>query len=289
MKFKIDWQRIKSDPLHILWVTGYVLIGGVVLGLLNAGLTRITGSASPHITLIPVPQIVSGGMRIAEGLERFSGHPIVHIWRVEHTFLIASIILGYVVALPIFLWALRERSRWTQGERANRFPLRIALGFGFSGPFVAFSVFLALAGSILSSSVYLSLGRAQTIQSNIDALINDVNLVAMKAQSFYFVSTNDGGGGGRWKNINRESGSEITLKDIELTESPSSRIVGNSFRMERSEFILEVYREDSLAIWGTRNGPGADASFANKNGQRGKIEIHATVTPRNFRISVDNN
>lgn len=289
MKFKIDWQRIKSDPLHILWVTGYVLIGWVVLGLLNAGLTRITGSASPHITLIPVPQIVSGGMRIAEGLERFSGHPIVHIWRVEHTFLIASIILGYVVALPIFLWALRERSRWTQGERANRFPLRIALGFGFSGPFVAFSVFLALAGSILSSSVYLSLGRAQTTQANLDALINDANFVVMKAQSFYFVSTKDGGGGGRWKNIDRQDGSEITIKDIELPESPIARIYGSSFPMKRSEFTLEVYSKDSLAIWGTRNERGSDVNFANKNGQLGKVEIHATVTPRNFRLSIDNN
>jgi len=288
MKFKINWQRIKSDPLHILWITGYVMAGGFVLGLANTGLARIIGAATPHTTLIPVPHIVSGGMLIAEALERFSGHPIFHTWRVEHTFLVASIILGYIVALPIFLWALRERSRWRQDEHRKKFPVKIALGFGSSGPIVVFIAITAVTGPILSSAVLTSLKSAQTLQANIDALISDANLVALKAQSFYFVSTKEGGGGGRWKNIDREYVSEITLKDIEA-ESPITRIYGSSFPMKRSEFALEVYSEDSLAIWGTRNDRGSDANFANKNGQRGKIEIHVTVSPRNFHLSVDNN
>jgi hypothetical protein len=288
MKFKIKWQQIKSDPLHILWVTGYVLAGGFVLGLVNTVLGRTMVSATVIMRIVPAPHIVAGGMLIYEAIQRFQGHPIVHTWRVEHTFLVVSIILAYVVALPIFLWALRERSRLRQGDGRNQFPFKIAFGFGFSGPIVAFAAIIAIIGPILSSGVYTSLRNTQIIQSNGDALINDVNLMVMKAQSFYFVSTKDGGGGGRWKNINRKVGSEITLKDIELSESPIARVYGSSFPMEHSEFNLEVYSEDSLAIWGTRNDPGSDENFVNKNGQRAKKQIHVTVTPKNFHISTEN-
>lgn len=275
MKFKIDWQRMKSDPLHLLWVVGYCIAGGIPFILLVNAL----GSDSIYMwSLEPVPS-VAGGMRIAEGIERFRGHPVVHSWNLGHTLILLSTIFFYIILLPLFIWAMNKRARWREIPQ-SRFPLKIVVFLGLTGWHVFVTVAYSILGPIATTLVFRSLRQVQTVQSNKDVLINDLNFLALKAQSFYFVPTKEGGGGGRWLNIQRKSNQALTLQEIEHHEPILGWIYGDAFPQKPSKFVLEVFTEDSLAIWGIGSERGDNTTFVNKDGQHGKLELQMIVTPK---------
>lgn len=289
MKFKIDWQRITSDPLHILWITGYAIVFGFVFSLLNAALSRLLAEGRIlNLIVLPVPFVSAGGLLIQEGLERFSGHPISHTWRIEHTFLLLSIIFSYVIVFPLVLWGLRERAQWRQSPRSGKFPYSIALSLGAGGFFLSSIVLLSVVGPLISFQVHRSMRNAQAVEANRDALISDLGLTALKAQSFYFASTDDGGGGKRWLNIKGRSKPSLTIEEIWLSEPVLARIYGSAFPQRSSSFVLKVFKEDSLAIWGIGTEKGDDENFTNKNGEKGKLQVYGVVSPTKMVVQMDN-
>jgi hypothetical protein len=287
MKFRIEWQRMKADPLHLLWVPIYVLAGVLLLPLFDSAFVRLGLKVriSYFINFLSIP-VIAGGLRIEEGIKRFGGETLVHSWS-DHTTIVLYAILSSIILLPFFEWALKERARWRENPKPG-FPFKIVVSVGLTGSLLFGTVWLSAFGPIRSASAYRSLHRGQTVSANKDALINDLNFLALKAQSFYFVPTKEGGGGGRWLNIQGKSNQALTLQDIEHHEPIIGRVIGDAFPQKPSRFVLQVFGEDSLAIWGIGSELGDDTTFVNKNGERGKLELQMLVTPKKISTNERN-
>lgn len=272
MKFRIDWQLIKSDPLHPLWVVGFAIVGSTFAWVSNVFGTSVRGLWKPILE----PAVSAGGVRIQEGLAFFRGDPVGG-WNLDHSLILLSIIFLYVILPPLFLWAIKARARWRQMPR-SRFPLKIFVSLGLTGSLVLFIATYSIIGPTFAIYVYRSLHSGQKVQANKDVMMHDLAFMALRAQSFYFVPVKDGGGGGRWLNVQKASNQALTLQEIEPVEPVLRRI--SDFPQKPSKFVLEVFREDSLAIWGIGSEPGNDVTFVNKDGQKGKLEFQMIVTPK---------
>ncbi len=277
---------MRIDPLHWVWLVGYVFAAMILGGILNDALYRsdsIKGivlhfGRSPLVT--PFPYVVAGGLKIADGLDRFSGNPIIQEWKSEHLFLLLSILVSYVLAVPSFIWAIKERQHWRENHARGKFPIRIAFAIGIGGAFVVPMLLISAVGPVMSSSVRSKMQEAQTVYANRDAVMYELNLMALKAQGSYFVSLGEGGYGGKWMNIQRKGSPTVTLEELQVQEPDLNRVYAELYPQRPSKFVLEVYSEDSLAIWGIGAETSEGSLFVNKDGQQGKNQAHAVVTPK---------
>jgi len=80
-------------------------------------------------------------------------------------------------------------------------------------------------------------------------------------------------------NIPGRSPSTLTLEDMALPEPVLARIYAPQFPQQPAHFVLEVFAEDSLAIWGVGHEEVANKSFSNKDGRKGKIQVCFSVGP----------
>lgn len=287
MKFRTKWSEfIKRDPLHI----GLVIIYAVGFGIaINFVVNLLVSSLSPLRGLIlPVPFTLAGGLRIAEALDRFSGKEMVSAWTSGQTSILVSILVCYVISLPLFVWGMRQRALFRQNPGGQKFPMRIALALGISASFLGEVCLVATVPPFIALSVKSSMQSAQTVQSNKDALISDVNYAALRAQSFYYMDVQDGGGGGKWTDIVREGNPTLGIEEIAPTEPVTGRVLGDFFPQQPSHFILKVHAQDSLTVWGVGHERGDVEDFVNQDGQRGKLQVSITVTPKNVHVTSDN-
>ena len=288
MKSKISWEDMKSDPLHILWVVGYAILFGAALNVIPGLLLKALTVNRGLLWFGPVPFVEAGGLKIAEGLDRFSGKEIMLVWTLYHTKIITSIVMCYVIAPPLFVWGLKERMLWRQGSGERRFPAKIVLALGLSS-FIVIGVALgSTVPSFIAYSVRVSLMNAQKIFANKDALINDINYVALKAQSFYYVDAKDGGGGGRWMNIKRDGNPTLGIDEIGLATPITGSVVEKLFPQQPSRFVLTVHTPDSLTVKGVATEEGDLNNFENADGRRGRIQTSVVVTPKRIVVTFDN-
>jgi len=129
---------------------------------------------------------------------------------------------------------------------------------------------------------------AQKIFANKDALTNDLNYVALKAQSFYYVDVKDGGGGGRWMNIQRDGNTKVGIDEIGLSTPVTGNVVGKLFPQQPSRFVLTVHTPDSLTVKGVATEEGDLNNFENADGRRGRIQTSVVVTPKRIVVTFDN-
>lgn len=288
MKFKIKWDDMTSDPLHIVWVVGYAMIFGLALNLIPGILLRILTENKAATLFGLAPFVEAGGLKIAEGLDRFSGKEIRSVWTPIHTHIISSIVMCFVIAPPLFVWGLRERMLWRQGSGERRFPTKIALALGLSASIVMGVVLMSTIPPFIAYSVRLSMLNAQKTFANKDALTNDLNYVALKAQSFYYVDVKDGGGGGRWMNIQRDRNPTLGMDEIGLATPIIGNVVGKLYPQQPSHFVLTVHTADSLTVQGVATEEGDLSNFENADGRRGRIQTRVVVTPKRIVVTFDN-
>ncbi len=287
MKFRISWQDYKADPLRLIWVVLYAFVFGLALFPLVAFAVRLFyPDLFLYITFAPFVEV--GGSIIEQGLERFSGKEIVPVWTAFHTHIVSEIVTCYVIAPALFLWGLRERAVWRQVSGERRFPTKIVLALGLSASIVMGVAFLSTIPPFIAYSVRLSMQNAQKAQANKDVLINDINYVALKAQSFYFVDVKDGGGGGRWANIQRNGSPELGIDEIAPAKPVTGDVVGKLFPQQPSRFVLAVRTADSLTVKGVATEEGDFADFENADGRRGRIQVSIAVTPKRIKVTFDN-
>lgn len=288
MKSRIRWDDMKSDPLHIVWVIGYALAFGAALNLIPVfGIKLLTGYRMPSWFGL-APFVEAGGLRIAEGIDRFSGKEIKSVWTPVHTHIILSIVMCYVIAPPLFVWGLRERILWRQGSGQRRFPTKITLALGLSGSIMMAALLVSILPPFIAYSVRTSMMNVQRVQANKDALINDISYVALRAQSFCQVDVKDGGGGGRWMNIQRNGNTTIGIDEIGLTSPITGDVVGKLYPQQPSRFFLTVHSTDSLTIKGVATEQGDLSNFENTDGRRGRIQMSVAVTPKRIVVTSDN-
>jgi hypothetical protein len=286
MKFRINVPNFKADPLHTFWVAVAALCFGIAWGLLGTLLVHLTNPGGIYIT--PLPFIVVGGDAIAQALGRFSGKELVVVWGRLQTATVIQLVIYYIVAPAAFLWGLKERAVWRQQTGERRFPWKIVLALGATSTIVGSMVLGSLLPPLVHYSVRLSLMEAQRKQANRDAVMWDLNYAALRAQSFYFVDVKDGGGGGRWKNIQREGDPTLTIDEIAPPEPVVQKVAGKLFPQQPSHFRLEVYKADSLVIYGIAVEDGDYSDFANADGQKGKIQFNIAVTPKKIKVTSAN-
>jgi hypothetical protein len=292
MKFKIRWSELRSDPLHIVWLLVYAILAGVAINVIPDALNKLLFTDAKPLWLSSfsrgVPFIEAGGLRIGEALDRFSGKELTSSWGAEQTKILISILVTYVLALPLFVWGMRNRTLWRLETGARRFPTRIVIALGLSGSLVMGSCLLATFPPFISLNVRKSLDNAQRAQSNKDALLNDINYAALRAQSFYYTDVVDGGGGGRWKDIRRAGNPMLGIEEIAPSEPVIGKVVKHFYPQHPSRFLLMVHAQDSLSICGVGNEDGEVDTFANEDGRTGRVQVRAIVTPKRIFVNLEN-
>jgi hypothetical protein len=147
---------------------------------------------------------------------------------------------------------------------------------------------MALVGSLVGLSAYRSLQSAQTVYTNRDALLADMNIVVSRARTSFFVPRDKGGSGGSWWKDNKSKEPQITLDALAPTTPVLSRHLAAGFPQKPGRFLMEVTAPDTLILWGVGAEMGDEETFDNKDGQRGKIQIREIVTPKGQSVEFQN-
>jgi len=280
MNSKIDWRRIAGDPLHIIWVVCYC---GVGLGLL-----QLAGQLVGKLPVFVGPQILAAGMQIQLGIERFKGILPVQEWTNAQMELLAIILVSYLIMPPLFIWGWIERAAWRR-ERGSRKKLAaIIAALGLSGSVLGGTLMIAMVGGPVAHTRYSSILSAQKFAASRDFLVAKTSEMVFKAQNFYYVPVELGGGGGRWKNIRNRPQHELQVGDV-TSELPRLRaMLENTFEIEGARWKMEVVREDSLVIWGVGDWDSGSPVFKNADGRTGKQQVAVYVNPRTYVLRVQN-
>jgi hypothetical protein len=286
MRFRIKVPNFEADPLHTFWVAVYAVCFGIAWSLFGTLLVHLTNPGGIYIT--PLPFIMVGGDALAQALDRFSGKELVVVWGGLQTATVIQLVIYYIVAPTAFVWGLNERALWRQQTGERKFPWKIVLSLGTTATIIVSIVLGSLVPPLIHYRVRVSVMEAQRIQANRDALMWDLNYAALRAQSFYFVDVKDGGGGGRWKNIQRKGNPTLTIDEIAPPEPVVQNVAGKLFPQQPSKFRLEVHTADSLVVYGIAVEDGDNADFANADGQKGKIQFSIGVMPKKIKFTSEN-
>ncbi len=145
------------------------------------------------------PWVLAGGHTIENGLLAFSGKP-PQVPRVENQARILAAFFISMIFCPTFFlleWRRRKLSGKAPPERG---PLKSStVLYALTG-----ALTLYLAGAILpiaysSMSSFESLRHAQAVQSNRDAMINEINMLDMRLEEYFILPKRLGGGEGSFE------------------------------------------------------------------------------------------
>jgi len=290
MKFRTEWQKIRTDPLNGAGIAVYTLILFLIIFLLDFGFRAIVDSSEGMWTriLVPAPHVVAGGLKIGQALERWRGHLEPNLWDGKLTFLVFLLIVPYVIVPMLVVWGIRARRQWRLESPRHGFPWKIALALALGWYVAIMTCLMALVGSLVGLSAYGSLQSAQTVQTNRDALLADMNLVVSRARTAFFVPREKGGAGGSWWKDNKSKEPQISLDALAPVTPVLSRHLAAGFPQKASRFFMEVTAPDTLFLWGVGTERGDSESFENKDGQRGKVQIRQIVTPKGQSVEFQN-
>jgi hypothetical protein len=288
MKFKIDFAKAASDPLHPLRII--ILIALFSAGVYSLEKWFILKSDWGQAPWRPVyglalhasqPQLISAGIRIQEGIDRWRGNPENRHWRAELTILLALLVFSFVLGPALFVWGLRARARWYRYLPARRGTVRIATALAIGG-FVVISQASTLILAFQSQSRFNTMLEDNTSAAERDAMSTELIQTATNAQVLYFLPKSEGGCGMSWLAPHASGRPAITLSDIRPAKLPTSKVTERAFPQKPKIYVLEVYRSDSLSILGTGNSPAflaQDDASQNNNPQLKRIQQRVDVTP----------
>jgi hypothetical protein len=288
MKFKIDFAKAASDPLHPLRVI-------VLIALLSAGayslekwfLPKTDWGQAPwrpqyglalHATQ---PQMIAAGIRVQEGIDRFSGNPENRQWRAELTILLALLVFSFVLGPALFVWGLRARARWYRDLPARRGTVRVATALAVGG-FVVLSQASTLILAFQSQSRFDKMLQDNTSAAEQDAMSTELVQMGRTAQILFFLPKSEGGCGMSWLAPDASGRAAINISDIQPMQLPTAKVIEPAFPQKPKSYVLEVYRSDSLSILGTGNSPAIlaqDDTAQSSNSQLKRIQQRVDVTP----------
>lgn len=281
MKFRIDGQAFKTDPLH----AGRLAICIVVFGALVYFVDAIRAEFMPPFpfqlsySVLPPPHFYLAGLKVTEGIDRFGGDIGDPSWKWSYLKILVVLLFSFIVAPTLLVWGLRARAEWRQKRETRGSPIFIAAALTVGGYYFLLLSFVALVAMPTQLWVMETQRKESRLAAQRDAIAVDLQLMAFKARTFYHLPVPDGGGGGRWMNIPGRRSSTLTLEDIAHPEPVLARIYAPLFPQQPAHFVLEVFAGDSLAIWGVGHEEVADKSFPNKDSRRGKIQVCLGVGP----------
>ncbi|MBM4161877.1 MAG: hypothetical protein FJ217_12375 [Ignavibacteria bacterium] len=290
MKFRTEWQKLRADPLNGAGIAVYTLILFLIIIVIDVGFRAIVGTSEGMWSrvLTPAPHVFAGSLKIGYALERWGEQLEPDLWNGRLTFLWFLLVVPYVIVPGLVIWGIRARRQWRLESSHRGFPWKIALALALGWYVAIMTCLMALAGSLMGVSVYRSIQIAQTVQTNRDALLADMNLVVSRARTAFFVPREIGGAGGSWWKDNESKDPQISLDALAPTTPMLARHLAAGFPQKPSKFLIEVTAPDTLILWGIGTEMGDEETFENKDGQRGKIQIREIVTPKGQSVEFQN-
>lgn len=153
---------------------------------------------SARTQFILYPWVVAGGLTIEQGLDLFSGKSVQPLSFEQQATLLGGLWLVAVLGPTLFLLGWRQRRR----ERASGTvsgKLRTSTIIYFLGGIVTLTAALpALPAAMVQRVVAQQMYDAQAIASNRDAIINELNWIALHAVQYRILPKELGGGVGSY-------------------------------------------------------------------------------------------
>jgi hypothetical protein len=144
------------------------------------------------------PAIFSSGNTIANGLQTFSGKELTPTNLSLEIRVLANILIIYIIIPTVFFF------NWHRRRIENK-SISTINSLSFSSVIYALSIILtisvsatAITSAIMSHPIRQSLEHALAIQSDKDALINDLDLIALDAYQYRLLPKELGGGEGKY-------------------------------------------------------------------------------------------
>ncbi len=144
------------------------------------------------------PWVVAGGQTIANGLAEFSGRAPELVGLSDRLAGLLGLLFGMVIGPTLFFfgWYYRRKDRASNAATPT---LKGASVIYVIGGILTFSVAIpAIPIAYVQRSVSSDLRAAQAIQSNKDAMINEVNAIAFNAYQYRILPQKLGGGNGSY-------------------------------------------------------------------------------------------
>jgi hypothetical protein len=152
------------------------------------------------------PWVLAGGHTIENGLLAFSGKPPQAPKVQARARTLASFFVSMILCPTFFLleWRRRKISGKTSTERR---PLRSSsVLYALTGALTLYVGGVMLPIAYVSQSSFDSLRHAQAVQSNRDAIINEMNMLDMSLEEYFILPKRLGGGDGTFEGFARSRG-----------------------------------------------------------------------------------
>ena len=297
MKFRTSVRQIWTNPLHPLWIILAMLELGVLIAcfdrfvLHNAtlwGLFRWARPPLPEFFMQDIHRILwgsyidAGGIRISEGISAFSGKLVRGIWKPEHTLVLVSMVLSYIVGPALLLWGLKARKARIDGKTAKPRTFSILAATATGGYIVVFALALPLVSSVESWQSWQRMKSDSYVNAIRDGATASVSILGFQAEQLRLMP--EAKGGGPW--MNGPGG--ITIADLDTVLPRLERGLWEPGSKGSMKFFLEIVSPDSLTIWGVADVQIAGSAFRNKDGAAGRVQVRSGVTPARVTTAVEN-
>lgn len=291
MKLKIDLRPILTDPLHWVRIVLYVTVAMVAFSSLQHAINRRSsqgGWCAVLNTIVPMldPAMLAGGIEVEEAMNAFAGYGSRGVWRGGITAVMTSMVFLYLLGPTLFVWGLRARVKYRQGGSGAPHAAVIAGALACGGC----SLLMLLPGLY---SAYAAIGereqdvwRSKAMQEEC-ALLEEISLMARKAQVAYFVAGEPWQLAGSWQMS--DGSKQPALSIVQLIDPGVDAVIKDSrhavIRGRSYELIVE--RADSLTLRGA-----CPPVPLNKNGEPafetgGGRSITIGVTPALLALAYD--
>jgi hypothetical protein len=145
------------------------------------------------------PWVLAGGHTIENGILAFSGKPPQAPKVQDRARVLASMFISMIFCPTLFLLEWRRR-KLAAGSRAEQAQLRSSsVLYALTGALTLYVGAAILPISYMTKSSFGDLRFWQAVQSNRDAMINEMNMLDMKLEEYYILPKRLGGGDGSFE------------------------------------------------------------------------------------------
>lgn len=190
---KIDSREFSSRFLWQLWLLTVLVMGFALYSAKFAPPAKPSGATMNRVVLYP--WALAGAHTINNGLLAFSGKPPEAPNGKDQVRVLAGFLAVSVLCPTVYFLRWRRR-KLASASIAEPEPWSLVRVFFGMCSVLTLLVTVALPPiAIRAEMVQHSLRDAQAVQSNRDAIINDINFISINVAQFYILPTELGGGG----------------------------------------------------------------------------------------------
>jgi hypothetical protein len=299
MTFRTRLREIWGNPLHAVWIILAMLEIGVLVVcydrfvLHNTSLWRLFRWAIPPLPVFFMQDIHrilwgsyidAGGIRVGEAISAFSGKLVRGIWKPEHTLVVITMALSYIVGPSLFLWGLKARKARIQTKTAKPSAVFILLATAIGGYIVVFALMIPVLSCAGSWNTWQRMKTDSYVNAVRDGAVASVSVLGFQAEQLRLMP--EAKGGGPWSG----GPGGISIAELDRVLPSLERGLWAPGVKGSMKYILEVSSSDSLTLWGIADVQGtlSGSSFRNKDGTAGNVQVRAGVTPARVTEAVEN-